>query len=210
MQSPLTRRASIRSVAAGVGVASLIGAALATSVGAAPAGADRPEIMMKIHGAGGAGSHGKPVRSVNLTYQGGVGSSGVVTGADKVYLIYWGSQWTSNDPEVAIQQGFFSHVGGSSWNRSVTQYCENVPAGTVDCSTAPSPVYATNPSGVLGGTWFDNGSAAPSQPTQTQLAAEAVRAAGHFGNTGAGSNNSVQYVINTSSGNNSSGFGTQY
>ena len=212
MRTPHTPRATIRSVAAGVGVACLIGAAMATSVGAAPAaqasGADRPEIMMKIHGA--AGSHGKPTRSVNLTYHGGVGGSGVVTGADKVYLIYWGSQWNTNDPEVTIQQGFFGHVGGSSWNRSVTQYCQNVPTGTGDCTTALSPVYATNPTGVLGGTWFDNSSAAPSQPTQAQLAAEAVRAAATFGNTTAAKNQVVQYVINTSSGNNSSGFGTQY
>ena len=49
--------------------------------------------------------------------------------------------------------------------------------------------------------------AAPSHPTQSQLAAEAVRAAAHFVNQ---PNTQVQYVINTASGNNSSGFGTQY
>jgi len=37
-----------------------------------------------------------------------------------------------------------------------------------------------------------------------------VRAASHFGNTTAASNASVQYVIATATGNNSSGFGTQY
>jgi serine protease len=37
-----------------------------------------------------------------------------------------------------------------------------------------------------------------------------VRAAQHFGNTTAASNASVQYVIATSHGHNSSGFGTQY
>jgi serine protease len=42
------------------------------------------------------------------------------------------------------------------------------------------------------------------------LAAEAVRAAQHFGNTTAAANTHVQYVINTATGNNSSGFGRQY
>ena len=53
-------------------------------------------------------------------------------------------------------------------------------------------------------------SAAPSSPTQSQLAAEAVRAAGHFGNTTAASNTTVQYVVNTATGNNMNGFGTQW
>jgi serine protease len=212
MRTPHTPRATIRSVAVGLGVASLIGAAMATSVGAAPAaqasGADRPEIMMKIHGAPGQG--GKPVRSVQLTYHGGVGGLGVVTGSDKVYVIYWGSQWTGNDPsgQAAIQQDFFSHVGGSSWNNSVTQYCQGVATGTVTCGS--SGVHATNPTGVLAGSWSDNAAAAPSHPTQSQLAGEAVRAAAHFGNTSATSNATVQYVISTATGNNASGFGTQY
>ena len=56
----------------------------------------------------------------------------------------------------------------------------------------------------------DTGSAAPSSPTQSQLAAEAVKVAGQVGNTTASSNASTQYVIATSHGNSSSGFGTQY
>ena len=154
------------------------------------------------HNCGGGGN--------NLTYHGGVGGVGVETGADKVYLVYWGSQWNSNDPsgEAAIQQNFFNHVGGSSWNNSVTQYCEGVATGTVTCGS--SGTHATNPTGVLAGTWYDNAAAAPSRPSQSQLAAEAVAAAAHFGNTTASSNTTVQYVINTATGNNASGFGSQY
>src|SRR5690348_8499606 len=154
------------------------------------------------HNCGGGGN--------NLSYHGGVGGVGVETGADKVYLVYWGSQWNNNDPsgEAAIQQNFFNHVGGSSWNNSVTQYCEGVASGTITCGS--SGTHATNPTGVLAGVWFDNASAAPSSPTQSQLAGEAVNAAGHFGNTSASSNTTAQYVINTSTGHNSSGFGTQY
>src|SRR5207237_7910602 len=66
------------------------------------------------------------------------------------------------------------------------------------------------PSGVLAGVWYDNASAGPSHPTQSQLANEAISAAAHFNNTSASSNTTAQYVINTATGNNASGFGTQY
>ncbi|HKB28900.1 MAG TPA: hypothetical protein VKC59_07750, partial [Candidatus Limnocylindrales bacterium] len=147
-----------------------------------------------------------------LSYGGGVNingvNTGVVTGTDKVYLVFWGSAWSS-DPsgEAALLTSFFNNVGGSSWNNSVTQYCQGVAAGTITCGT--SGVHATNPTGVLGGSWSD-GSSAPSQPLQSQLAAEAVAAANHFGNTTAAKNTNVQYVIATATGHNSSGFGTQY
>ncbi|HXA43327.1 MAG TPA: hypothetical protein VNV65_10510 [Candidatus Solibacter sp.] len=154
------------------------------------------------HGGGGGGS--------NLSYHGGIGGVGVETGKDRVYLVYWGSQWNNNDPsgEAAIQQSFFNNVGGSSWNNSVTQYCEGVASGTVACNGAGTG--ATNPTGVLAGVWYDNLSAAPSRPTQSQLAGEAAKAAGQFGNTTSTSNTTAQYVISTATHNNASGFGTQY
>jgi hypothetical protein len=150
-------------------------------------------------------------KSSNLYYHGGTNGIGVETGADKVYLVYWGSQWNNNDPssEATLQQSFFSGVGGSKWNNSVTQYCEGVSSGTIFCP-ATGVTYASNVSGVLAGAWSDNASAAPSSPTQSQLAGEAVKAAAHFGNTAAGSNNTVQYVISTATGHSSSVFGTQY
>ena len=168
------------------------------------------EIYMPVKGKAKARPCHRNCGGNNLTYHGGVGGVGVETGADKVYLIYWGSQWNSNDPsgEAAIQQNFFNHVGGSSWNNSVTQYCEGVSSGTVTCGS--SGTHATNPTGVLAGIWYDNASAAPSSPTQSQLAAEAVNAAAHFGNTTASSNTTVQYVVNTATGNNMNGFGTQW
>ncbi len=90
----------------------------------------------------------------------------------------------------------------------MTQYCEGVATGTITCGS--SGTHATNPTGVLAGVWYDNASTAPSRPSQSQLAAEAVNAAAHFSNTTATANTTVQYVINTATGNNASGFGTQY
>jgi serine protease len=154
----------------------------------------------------------RPHGASNLFYGGGIGGIGVET-APKVYVVWWGSQWgsnCSNDPsgEAGIQQNFFNHAGGSSWANSVTQYCQGVASGTVFCNGAGQA--AGNQPNQLAGTWCDNGSAAPSSPTQSQLAGEAVNAAAHFGNTTAASNGSVQYVISTATGNSSSGFGTQY
>src|SRR5207245_7996491 len=110
---------------------------------------------------------------------------------------------------AVVEQSFFNGVGGSSWNNSVTQYCQGVASGTETCPAGSA--FAGNPSaGVLGGVWYDNASSAPNRPRQGQLAQEAIRAAGHFGNTAAGSNASVQYVINTATRSNASGFGTSY
>jgi serine protease len=164
--------------------------------------------MMQIRGA--AHGHGPGGGSKNLSYHGGTGGTGVETGNDKVYLVYWGSQWTNNDPsnEAGIEQSFFNHVGGSSWNNSVTQYCQGVATGTTNCGS--SGTHATNPTSVLGGVWLDNSAAAPSHPTQSQFAQEAAAAAAYFGNTTAASNSQVQYVINSATGNNISGFGTQF
>jgi hypothetical protein len=150
--------------------------------------------------------------SNNLYYHGGVsdGSSGVigVETSPRVYVVYWGSQWSS-DPsgEAALIHNFLSGVGGSKWLNSVTQYCQGVASGSYTCSGG---TQAGNPSGILAGSWSDNSSRAPKHPSQSQLAAEATRAAAHFGNTSTGSNASAQYVVATSHGNSAGGFGAQY
>jgi serine protease len=160
------------------------------TLGAMSGSANTGVISDRRRGGGGTNlsSHGGPIQT-----------------APKIYLVYWGSQWNNNDPsgEAAIQQSFFNHVGGSSWSNSVTQYCEGVPSGTVFCNGAGTPAGNNT---TLGGVWFDNAAAAPSKPSQAQLAAEAASAAAHFGDTSV----SAQYVINTATGNNATGFGSSY
>ncbi|GCE28571.1 hypothetical protein KDA_40550 [Dictyobacter alpinus] len=184
-------------------------ASFVTPASASPSG----DVLHSIHSMGVKRTNNnfaKTAGTNNLTYHGGTSGYGVETGADKVYLIYWGSQWNGNDPsgEAAIQQKFFNGVGGSSWNNSVTQYCQGVASGTVTCGSAGT--HATNPSGVLAGVWYDNSAKAPSKPSQSSLASEAAKAAAHFGNTTTASNRTVQYVINTATHNSASGFGSQY
>jgi serine protease len=158
-------------------------------------------------------AHNMHVRGVKPA--GGTGSSnlfshgGAVETVPGVYIVYWG--WTS-DPsgEAAYQKNFFTGVGGSTWINSTTQYCQNVPSGTYFCSTQPSPQYVTNPSGQLKGTWSDNTNPVPNRISQSALAAEAVKAAAHFGNTTAAANASKQYIIDTPTGHSTSGFKTRF
>ncbi len=165
--------------------------------------------MREAHGSG----HGKPTSGSTTTndliYNGGLGGVGVET-TPEIYLVFWGSQWTNNDPsnEAAILESFLGVMGSSSWLNTVTQYCENVSSGTIYCNGGGTA--AGNQAGMLINYWYDNASAAPSKPRQSQIAAEAVRAAQYFGNTAAGSNATTQYVIATANGYNSSGFGKQY
>lgn len=149
-----------------------------------------------------------------LAYNGGTsdGSAGLVgvETAPKVYLVLWGSQWsTSGDPsgEANLVESFLGNVGGSNWNGIVTQYCQGVATGSISCNGAGTP--AGNPSHVFGGVWNDT-SRLPKHISQSSLASEAVAAAAHFGNTTTASNASVQYVIATPTGHNAQGFGSQY
>jgi hypothetical protein len=192
-----------------VGVLATAGALTTAAASAAPGSSQAQAKLSVMRTFNGKPSKPvRPRRTNNLTYQGGVGGIGVET-APTVYLVLWGSQWSS-DPsgESATLQSFLGHVGGSSWLNSVTQYCQGVAAGTITCPSGSQ--FAGNPSGIYGGIFTDSGVAAPAHPTQSQLAAEAVNAASHFGNTSSTVNATVQYVIATAHNNNASGFGTQY
>jgi len=170
---------------------------------------DEADRLRQSHAPAGPGGGGAASTTSNLSYRGGTGGIGVET-APKVYLVLWGSQWNHNDPsgEAAILEAFYTGVAGSTWLGSVTQYCQGVASGTIFCNNAGTP--AGNPSSIYAGVWADSNSAAPSHPRQSQLAAEAVSAAQHFGNKTANANASTQYVIATATKNSASGFGTSY
>src|SRR6266513_748897 len=161
-----------------------------------------------------------------LSFGGGVDSIGVTSGAPKVYLVFWGTQWgtegtNSNgyatftgDPRNAAPyiQAWIKGLGtnGELWSGVMTQYCDGsqVAVGATSCpSGAPHVGY---PSGALAGIWYDNSAASPSQASGKQLAAEAVKAAGHFGNTTQASNRYAQYVILSPTGTHPDGFNTPF
>ena len=160
-----------------------------------------------------------------LSYQGGVDAIGVTSGAPKVYLVFWGTQWGTagtnaagettftGDPAGAApyMQSWLKGLGsnGELWSGVMTQYCDGplVAVGATSCPAgAPHVGYPSG--GVLAGVWYDNSAAAPAAATGNQLAAEAVKAAGHFGNTTAAANRDAQYVIVSPTGTKPDGFNT--
>ncbi len=153
------------------------------------------------HGGGGGGA--------NLFSHGGA-----VETAPAVFISYWGPEWagtgfsTGGYTSVQAQayiNGFFGGVGGSSWINSTTQYCQNVPSGTVLCSTQASPQYIGNPTGQLTGTWNDT-TPVPSRPGTADIANAALRLVGHFGGPVA----NATYLVFTPSGKSTRGFGTTF
>ncbi|MGA5818153.1 hypothetical protein ACPC54_09870 [Kitasatospora sp. NPDC094028] len=135
--------------------------------------------------------------STNTLKVGSSATQGVVSPTPKVYLVFWGSQWSSDPAGVAPDlQNMFKGLYGSqdTWGTILSQYCEGVAKGTSTCGTKGTHVQhpATSP---LAGVWFDNAAAAPGSATAAQIAAEAGKAAAHFGNTTQAPNLNAQYVV---------------
>ena len=148
-----------------------------------------------------------------LSFGGGIAGVGVTTGAPKVYLVFYGSQWGtqgsttvggatyatfSGDPNGMAPrlQEFFSGLGtgGETWSGVMTQYCEGVSLGATTCS--PSAPHVAYPSGgALAGVWEDTSAASPFEATAVQLANEAERGASHFGNGSSANRDTMYYVV---------------
>lgn len=133
---------------------------------------------------------------------------GAVAVHPKVYVVFWGNQWSS-DPAAAAPalKAFFRGLHGSAdtWGTDFSQYCGGLSVGTKTCGTAGTHIVHPT-SSILAGAWFDNASAAPSNATGTQLANEAIKAAKHFGNLTQASNSNTQYVIASAAGTHPDGF----
>ena len=92
---------------------------------------------------------------------------------------------------------------------STTQYCQGAVSGSTTCGAGTTPITHPGTSPLVS-TWFDtlNGPA-PSGASQSQLAAEARRAAAYF-SPGAALGQNAQIVVVTPHGASPSGFGTSY
>ncbi|MEY9965187.1 hypothetical protein ABIA33_003229 [Streptacidiphilus sp. MAP12-16] len=196
---------------AGLVAASAAALAVSGLLAASPAGAASPNgHRMATHTSTAAHAAVLPAASGNnLAYGGG----NVVT-SPKIFIVYWGNQWgtgstVTNDPtgEAALQLSFFQHAYGSgdSFTNSQTQYCQGVAVGTTQCNGAGTPVGhpASNP---VGGTWLDSSVKVATRPTDASIAAEAVKAAAHFGVSG----DNVEVIVDVPHGSVPNGFKTQY
>jgi serine protease len=142
----------------------------------------------------------------NLKYGGG----GVQVDT-KVYLVFWGSQWSETDPVATYLQEFLGGLWGAadSWSTSTTQYCQGTASGSTTCAAGSTPIRHPVASPLVA-TWFDKANgAAPSGASQSQLAAEARRAAAQF-SPSAPLGPNAQIVVVTPHGASPQGFGTSY
>lgn len=123
--------------------------------------------------------------------------NGPVQTAPKLYVVFWGSAWNgSGDPNgvASYLKGFYGVIGGSKWLNSVTQY------------TQSDGAHVGNAGNIFAGSYVDTSSSPPGKPSQSQMAAEAQKAAAHFGDYSA----SAAYIVAMPHGIKPSGFGTQY
>ena len=163
--------------------------ATTTAANAAPSAAGIAAKAQHPSGKGKSSGSGLTLRSSAAT--------GVVQTTPVVYLVFWGSQW-SNDPAGAAPalQNMFGSLYGSvdTWGTILNQYCEGLAVGTATCGANGTHIQHPT-SSLVGGVWFDNTAASPAKASTAQLAAEAVAAAAHFGNTTQAPNLNAQYVI---------------
>jgi hypothetical protein len=149
----------------------------------------------------------KPSRNNNLSSRGGP-----IQRTPVIYISWWGPEWSSGfttggytgAQAQTYVSDFFGNIGGSSWNNVVTQYCQNVPSGTQNCASFSGAQYITNPSGQLHGAWNDT-TAVPTSPTQTDIANAAKRLSAHFGYSA-----NATYMVFTPHGKSMNGFATQW
>jgi len=169
-------------------------------------------------------NHPQNASANDLNYGGGIDGIGVTTGQEKVYMVFYGSQWgtqstnangdtvLSGDPsgQAPYQQELYKGLGtgGELWSGVMTQYCDGVAAGAQTCPASNTQHVAYPSGGVLAGVWVDESTASPSQATGHQLGVEAVNAAAHFGNTTAASNRDAQYIIVSPHGTHPDGYNT--
>ena len=170
------------------------------------------------------GAHTAAANSPTLSYGGGVGGVGVMSGQNKVYLVFYGTQWGTSSTDAngnlkftndaagaaGAAQQMFKGIGtnGETWQNDLTQWCNGAAAGATSCAAGLTRI--PRQSNILAGVWYDNTVASPTAATGTQLAQEAIKAAAHFGNTATGSNRSTYYVILSPKGTNPDNYQGQY
>jgi hypothetical protein len=183
-------------------VAALVLSALApVPAAAAPAHSSRHVALAK--GANRAGAATQPAAALPpLTYSGGP-----VALRPRVYLVFWGKEWTdgsfSSAPLETYVHDFFSAIGGSAWLGSTGEYCQGVTVGATSCPFGWAPV--PNPPGQLGGVWVDSTAVPPTPidaPDDTEIWKAVHRAYVHFADAHAA------YMVFTPPNHDPSNFGT--
>lgn len=123
-------------------------------------------VLTALSGSASASTDGSlpcsPPTLDNMTYRGGF-----VLHQPQVVLVFWGPNWSPSNPVVTELQHLFSGLTGSSWARTITQYCDSSGGGP-QIAGFDSSISLT----LLAGTYFDP-SQPPSSPDDQAMADEA-------------------------------------
>ncbi len=183
-------------------LAAAVAASLVGASGAPQAQRLQTGVKHYLWALGGGGSSRPPAAGGDLTWRGGAAGDGAigVESSPRVYVVFWGPAWAKGF-SIADTGGrtyssrslrryvtsFFSSVGGSAWAGVQTQYCSGARPGASSCGAGAA--YVANPPHQLRGVWIDpspvpaaalaGGPSAHVAPDP--VAAEALRAAEHFG-----------------------------
>lgn len=143
--------------------------------------------IMPSRESGGITPFARSAGTNNLIYGGGP-----VQRNAKIYLVFWKFGSTDTYGEQSRITSFVQGLNGSQWTSNMTQYYDTT--GNIANDAA------------YGGSWSDNTNSIPSRPSQSAVAAEAVRAAAHFGDYSV----NAMYFIALEKGHDPSGFRTQW
>jgi serine protease len=145
------------------------------------------------------------------------GGPAAVTSTPKVYLVFWGNQWGTQNTDgngnltfsadsangAPYLQQMFKGLGTNNelWSGTMTQYCDGPLVQYLATSCPNGAPHIGYPSGsALAGVWYDNATSEPAAASASQIGSEALAAAVHFGNTTQGSNRYAQYVVASAPG----------
>ena len=170
-------------------------------------------------------SHPRNASANDLNYGGGIDGIGVTTGPEKVYLVFYGSQWgtqgtngngditLSGDPsgQAPYLQELFKGLGtgGELWSGVMTQYCDGVAVGAQTCPASNTQHVAYPTGGALAGVWVDESTASPSRPPATSSAWRRSTRPRTSATPPPRSNRDAQYVIISPHGTNPDNYKTQ-
>ncbi|HEY7835146.1 MAG TPA: hypothetical protein VIG30_16340, partial [Ktedonobacterales bacterium] len=130
----MKRSRTIASIFVPLGIAAMA-VMLMTSLAAPAAAASARPITASAHHMSTRGAASKAA-GTQLVYQGGA-----VETTPLLYISWWGPQWktgfstggyTSAQAQTYIT-GFYTNVGGSSWDNIDTQYCQGIAIGSTSC-----------------------------------------------------------------------------
>ena len=211
------------------GLASLslaaVGYTSSASAISAPAGTVAAPHIMWTSGGAPAAATSTPTAPDPTQYNDLLFHGGAVEHHPAVYLVFWGTEWqqgfTTGDTQATYTSAtamkyiktFFANVGGSTWNGTQTQYCDNISPGSTSCNGQALAQYITNPANLLKGVWVDPTpvpativtSGLAENITEDPIATESSRAADHFGY-----DIDATYFIMTPPGHSATAYGSVY